>query len=268
MKFIVAALDCEVRPLIDRFQLCLDSTALGFRVYQGDDISVVASGVGLINVAAATAYLQALHGNRRDCAWLNLGIGGHRDHAIGSVWLAHQVELANNDRRWYPPLAFDPPCPSAAVRTAAAPVTDYPELKIYDMEAAGFYPTACRFASAELVQVIKIISDNAATPAGGLDPHRVGRLIGDRLDVIEQTLEQTGRLARRLQTLAQRPRHYQTAIERWHCTATQRHQMEDLLRRWQLLCPGEQPPLDRFDSAKAAIGWLRQRLADLPLRLA
>ena len=32
--------------------------------------------------------------------------------------------------------------------------------KIYDMESSGFYQTACKYSSHELLQIVKIISDN------------------------------------------------------------------------------------------------------------
>ena len=113
-----------------------------------------------------------------EAAWLNVGIGGHRTLPLGEIVLAQPGDAdAAADQIWCPSLVFEPPCATATVTTVDRPETGYPEDTVYEMEAAGFCAAAARFASAELIQVVKVISDNAAAPPERLTAGRVEELI-------------------------------------------------------------------------------------------
>lgn len=83
------------------------------------------------------------------------------------------------------------------VTTVDRPETGYGEETIYEMEAAGFCAAAARLVSAELIQVIKVVSDNAAAPPSGLTAKRVEELIEGRIETIAHIAEQTAELASR-----------------------------------------------------------------------
>jgi len=63
------------------------------------------------------------------------------------------------------------------------------------MEASGFFSTACRYADAELVQVLKVVSDNRETTARGLSAKQVRLLIGGALATLEALLASLEALA-------------------------------------------------------------------------
>ena len=191
---LVVALPAEARPLIRRFGLTRVEGG-EFPVWRKEEISLVVSGVGRSAAASATTYLAGAQ-RPAEAAWLNVGIGGHRCLALGEAVLAHKVADGVGGRAWYPPLLFEPPCATATVTTVDRPETGYPEETVYEMEAAGFCWAAARFASAELIQVVKVISDNAAAPPDRLTAGRVEELIERRIEIIALIAERTATLAR------------------------------------------------------------------------
>lgn len=267
MLCLSVALEAEARPLRERFRLAAVAGAHGFRLYRNDTTALIVSGIGPISAAAAVGYLQATLAPPGPHGWLNLGCGGHRRLAPGSALLAHSIR-AGGGRCWYPPLVFEPPCPTAALISVERPETDYPEDAVYEMEAAGFYPSACRFASAELVQVLKIVSDNAATPASTLTPAAIERLLAGQLELIATLCARLQALAAELARLAQPPAGLAAARERWRLSVSQTRQLRELLRRYQLLCPEAPVPVADFASAAELRTWLHARLAGQTLPLA
>ena len=263
MQLIVTALDSEARPLLDHYRLRADSRHSAFRVYRSDAMVLIVSGMGRVNAAAATAYLAALSGPGEH-VWLNIGIGGQRDYPVGSPWLAHQISLSDADRHWYPPLIFPPPCGTAHLCTVDRPEFAYPDNCIYEMEAAGFYPTAIRFSSAELAHSLKIISDNAEHSAERLRPADVSGLIAASLDSIQASLEELTRLADELTVAAQI-----TALPElpWRVSVSQQHQLRELLRRYRVRF-AEEPDFVQFKDAKNCLAWLREHLRQIPQCLA
>lgn len=262
---LVVALEAEARPLRERLRLRADGGASGFRIYRSEDAALIVSGSGKIGAAAAVGYLRAHRGDVEPCIWLNVGIAGHREHPVGSAHLAHAVTDAGSGRRWYPPLAIEPPCPTAALTTVDRPETGYPDDTLYDMEAAGFFSTACRFASGELIQVLKIVSDNAAQPADRLSPSDVTGLIAERVDVVTELLERLRPLSETLHDPA--PDGFAEACARWHFSHAETLELRERLRRHRLLLPDRPLPFDGCCRGRDLLTWLRERLAAATLTL-
>ena len=195
MTFLVTALQCEARPLVRHFGLEASGAPGPFRVYRGGEISLVVSGVGRVASAAATAYVFARDGEPRNRAWINVGIAGHASAPVGSAWLAHKISDQVNQRSWYPSLTFDPPVPLAEVVTVDEPEIRFERDALYDMEASAFFAIASRFSTGDLVQVLKVVSDNRDKPVSDLKPADVSELIGRRLEAVVDLIEKTSALA-------------------------------------------------------------------------
>ncbi len=173
-----------------------------FRVYGDGDLRVLVSGVGSHASAAAVGYAAGLDDSRADDIWLNIGIAGHAHHALGTPLLAARVSHHGRDGAWYPSLLFTPPCAAAELVTHDVAVTDYPAEACCDMEAAGFMAATSRIASGDLVQVFKVVSDNAESGIAVIERTRVHGLMHAALPTITALLERLRAVALRLPAAA------------------------------------------------------------------
>ncbi len=267
---LVTALPAEAKPIVSWFKLKRDLPEKGFPVYRNQHISLIVSGVGKTNAAAACGFLQALNGHPVNPIWLNVGVAGHADWDIGDAFLVHHIRDTGSGRQWFPPLAFRLPCPSASLHTLDLPDFSYEQDHALDMEASGFYPSALRFSTAELVHCLKVVSDNAKHPGHGLDAKSVQVLIGSQLDLLDDLLGRLGFLANQLHDAQVAPE----IIERYrrHCrfSESQQHQLTELLARWQTLQPSSDlwvAELDGIRQSRPLLAHLRRHLETLPLQL-
>jgi len=242
---LVVALPAEARPIARHWRL--EAVGSGpLPRFEGDGMELVVSGIGATAAAVAVGYLAGRgegqdesgrwQGSHREAVgWLNVGIGGHRDHSLGSVRLASKVIERDSGRSWYPPLVFEGPCPGSVICTVSQVERELADDAIYEMEAAGFYPAATRFATAELVQVLKVVSDNLQRPPERLTASRVSELVEGALPVVESLIEELRLLSNDVAARLAKPEHLDEFLSRWRFTVTQRRQLERLLRRLQAL---------------------------------
>ena len=264
---LVVALDAEAKPLISWFGLRRQHPDRGFPVFRHAHVALVVAGPGKANAAAATAHLHAASGFPRDALWVNIGVAGHPELEIGATRVAHAVDDAAAARSWYPPLAVTPPWPSARVVTLDRPDIGYAAGQLVDMEAAGFYATACRFATSELVQVVKVVSDNRVHPADRLTAGDLTALVGRQLDALDLFLHRLGRLANELAEVDPVDEdQLQPYLERWRFTASQRRQLEQQLRRWHTHTAAPAWPAGGIESATSAAEAIRRLAALCDLR--
>ncbi len=269
MSRLVVALAAEARPLIRHFSLTGPQEGEPFPRYRGEGLELVVSGIGKVASAAAVAWLEG-RGGGGPRAWINVGIAGHRDRPLGEGLLADKVTDRASGRCWYPQLVFEPPCETAQVVTVEKPELGYPGDELYEMEAAGFVESASRFATAELIQVFKIVSDNRGAPARRLPGRAVEALVRGRLGEVERILEESAQLASELAARAAPPAELATFLARWRFTVTERRRLERLLRRLETLEPGtgRAEACSSLSSAGEVLRRLEDELAGRPPRIA
>ena len=192
---IVVALQCEARPLIQYYRLRGNPEKNGFSLYHNEDICLVISGIGKINAAAATAYQYAITGKLSHCVWLNIGIAGHCKMQPGEAALANKITDAGTQQSWYPGIIIAPPCQTASVITVDNAENDYTSSALYEMESSGFYATASRFATTELIHCFKIVSDNPDNPSHNITEKSTEELISKHVETIDILLTQLKQLA-------------------------------------------------------------------------
>ncbi|HEX7027980.1 MAG TPA: hypothetical protein VF268_12120 [Gammaproteobacteria bacterium] len=279
MLNLVVALKAEAAPLIAHYGLRARAPKGLFALYESshenDGVALVVSGVGKTAAAGAVTYLHAVTGEPQHAAWLNIGIAGHRDHALGTLWLAHKITDAAANRNWYPPQILASTLMSRELLCVDTPEAGYTGDALYDMEAAGFYAAACRCSTAELVQCLKIISDNAQSPANTpgnpLKARDVEALVAAQLPAITDYAEALEKLARQLQSRQLPDDELQPYLQHWHFTVTQRHQLKTLLQRRRALQPGQ--PLWREEyrqlpTGKQVLAAIQQQVDSLAVRFA
>ena len=253
---IVTALPAEARPLRNHFKLHDKLQNTAFPVYRNADMALVVAGPGKVAAAAATAVLASADNTSTKHAWLNIGIAGHAHHAIGAAFMAHRITDQASATNWYPPQVLELPIPTENLCTVDRPEENYPQAALYDMEASGFFPVACRFSSSELVQCFKVVSDNNTQAATAVTAKLCSQLIDDRLADIEQLVNALCGLADEYNRWhAPQPelkKELEQLSERWHFTVSQRHQLQQLGRRWQVLAPGKSLWLEQLQKKHKA----------------
>lgn len=267
MIHIVTALPCEAKPLIKHYRLNGQQTLHGFRIYENDEIRLIISGLGKINCAAACAYLQGRH-SEQQTAWLNIGIAGHANLAIGTAILASKISDANNNQRYYPPGLPDSPCPRFELISLDQATNSYPGNAVYDMEAAAFYMLAIRFSNSEAVQCMKIISDNKEIGIEQINAEKTEALIAGQIEQIAHVIQQLQQCNQELQTLSRPAFGFSEFTQKWRFTVSQQHQLQRLLQQWQ--ARSEQTiTIDNFAElthSKLVIKQLQKTLTALPYR--
>ena len=232
--FLVVALQAEAQPLITHFGLRCESPMGMFRIYRSESMALVISGVGKSLSAAATGYLCGSSDGWRNAPWINVGVAGHRNVDVGELIVANKIVDQSTAHSWYPPQLVSNVVNSTLI-TVDEPEETYPERAAYDMEAAGFFPSATRCSSGELVQSIKVISDNPHQSIASLNARSIKQLITKNVSKIEQFINRLSELSTEIKVLPHHGSLPESWANRWSFSVTQSHRLRRLLQRWGAL---------------------------------
>lgn len=251
MLYLLTAMAAEARPLRDAFRLAARPAAGPFQHFAGDGVELVVTGIGKVAMAAGCSWLAAAGAGGwlagRSSApglWLNVGIAGHRGLPLGSALLAHQVIDRATGSSLFPPLVFEPPCATGTVETVDRPELAYPAEHAYDMEASAFVAVARGFAGAELVQVLKVISDGKREDVAKLDRSAIGAKVESLLPLIEALRQATLPLAAVLRLGEEEPPLFAELLHGRHFTFSDQVALRRLLRRLAALSPAAGVPAE------------------------
>ncbi len=269
--FIYAALPCEAKPLVEHFKLKKDTAVQPFAIYFNKDTCLTVTGLGKSSMAAGVAYSQALFGSAPHPVLVNIGIAGHKHHAVGGLFLVDKITDIDSQKSYYPPLVFMPPCPTANVQTVSRPQLNYDREHLCDMEASAFYETAVRFSTGELIHCLKVVSDNESSPAENIQPKQVAQLIAAHVAAIETILAELSHLA----TLITAPESklFGELTQRYHFTVSEQGQLKNQLSRWAALSRNQAPEFETlFDQAqlhkgKDVLAWLDRQINNIEFSL-
>lgn len=228
---VVIALPAEATSLVQHWRLKKSNRPHPFQLFQCDDIRLVVTGIGKCNSAAATAWLAGINNDQRQrhSIWINIGIAGHGTQAIGTPVTASRVIDTATMQSWYPTL-INNPMSKSVVKTVDRPTSQYDSNNTIDMEASGYYQTALRISTTELIQCYKVISDNSEHPLSTITPEHTKSLIGDNIPVIAAQLEILRSLANNSEVID--TSEFETLFHRqWQFSATQKNQLQRLLHR-------------------------------------
>ncbi len=182
---LLVALPAEAKPINQMLGLQRLQPDGELPIYLGDQVALVLAGHGMAAAERGVRYLQGLNRNRHG-RWLNIGIAGHRDLALGQAMIASRVIAAGEQQSWTMQYLDLPDCVTAPLQSLLQPVEDYSGQVAYDMEAAGFVSAALEIVPLASLQVVKIISDNREHPANGINAKMVRGLIQQRSTLIRQ----------------------------------------------------------------------------------
>lgn len=234
---IVVAHSLEAKPLIEMLRLKKLASSTIYPIYQNDEgVCLIVSGMGRTSAAGATAYLAAKQENISNVAraWLNIGIAGHRTVELGEGVLAEKISDRSSGLSYYPSMLFSGFTTSEII-TVDVPELEYPENAAYEMEAIGFYSTATRIVTSELVQVFKIISDNPGNHVHNIDLASIADWINGQREQITEISRQLEEAAQNFNAVYSLPDEYFELERKCNFSATQQVQLKRMCQRYMAL---------------------------------
>jgi len=181
----VCALNCEAKPWVDFYGL-KKRTDKPFWHYTKEafNVEVVISGIGAVAMATAVGWMGA--SSATPGVWLNLGIAGHATMSIGTIHRVTCAVNANNLIKKYPPLTAKWKGENSAIASVNVPSNSYAEGAMIDMESYAFLESASNFSSCELVQAVKVISDNQEQGFDQLNAAKITELMLPHVDIVNE----------------------------------------------------------------------------------
>jgi len=265
MIYIVCALQCEAKPIIEKYKLSLIPDK-AFRIFQGKKMRVLISGIGKIETAAAMAYLYALDGEQISATWLNIGVVGHRFLELGSLFNINKVTEETTGVNWYPARLRPLDMPSHHVLTVDTVSENYPSDALYDMEASAFMLTALRFSSVDLVQVLKIVSDNIENPSTQINKVFVEQLIHRNIEQISTVVDALQAVSAKYGDYYGVDDVYNKLISQWHFTQYQKKQLQRLVQKITALkLTFSYHDFEKIQNSKEIIRYLNEKIITAPV---
>ncbi len=183
---IVVAMEREAKPLINYWKLKKNTE----KIFSDKKkrINLIVSGIGKKRAEKATMYLAKKTSN--NTFFLNIGIAGHRDYKLGEIVLVSKVTDNKNKYSWYPSLLWKTKIKKAPLLTVGFPKIRYTTNCLYDMEASGFFKGARKFVGPEMVQSIKIISDNKKSSILNISSNKIENWIKCKTTIIDKLINE------------------------------------------------------------------------------
>jgi hypothetical protein len=219
--------------VIDFYRLKKAVGNMAFDSYRNEHVICVVSGMGPINMAAATAWAAAHFAQNNVISWINIGVAGHRNLAIGTPVLAGRVSQVDNPDALYPVPLIKHSFDICDVVSQYHENTDYDKKALYDLEAYAYLHSASRFSALELCQCFKIVSDNTET-APNRDKARISRLIAQHMSAFDSYAQKLIELGGKLASELLNEVDYQRFISLAHFTQTQQVQLKKVLTGLQV----------------------------------
>jgi adenosylhomocysteine nucleosidase len=240
---IVVAFSAEARFFLDKYRLTRVKHFSKFPLYANKEsnIHLIVSGIGKIRSAAAVGYLHAWSGGCAETTYLNAGIAGALDLEIGEMFLAHKIVDAGTAKAFYPLVPVWDKLKSQIVLTVEKPTKIYPPEGLVEMEAAGFHAAALNMVTQEQIQTLKIISDNAAKNEPDIKSQQIQALFEKNEAAISQLIDFLLKLSDQESQNQLSVLYFDEFLQKNHFTESQRYQLQELLRRWQINFPGQNP---------------------------
>ena len=158
MIHFVVATNSEARPLIDLFKLKKIKDLKQAFIYANQNISLIISGIGKVNAAIGVTQTYYYYNQKNNNIWINIGLAGHKYLKVGDICTINKITDNETNKNFFPFVnkfkMQNQECLSVGIQKKIY------SSKVHDMESIGFYQSACKYSSKELLQIVKIISDN------------------------------------------------------------------------------------------------------------
>ena len=265
MLYIVCALHCEAKPLIDFYHLSAEPDAK-FPVFSNEQIKLIISGIGKVSSAVAMGYLYASGNENNYVAWLNVGIAGHKNFPLGSLLNINKVSDAATEINYYPTRLPNINVTSASAVTVDKPAEIYEGSSVWDMEASAFMATATRFTVNELIQVLKVVSDNQDHHVDNVDKSLVKKLIEQNIPEIHEVVIALQNQLEEFKAVYGEDELFKQCLQHCHFSQYQKKSLQRLLQRWRIFnVDANFQLLQQFKDSQAVIEFLQFELEKIQL---
>ena len=183
---IVVAMKREAFPLISYWDLKENRDK--FYSNKKKKINLIISGIGKKKSEKATKYLAEK--TNKNSFFVNIGIAGHKDYNLGEITLVSKVTDNKTKYNWYPSLLWKTKIKKTPLITVGFPKIRYTTNNLYDMEASGFFKGAREFVGPEMVQCIKIISDNKKSSILNISSNKIENWIHKKINIIDKLIKE------------------------------------------------------------------------------
>lgn len=190
MIHLVLATHIEAKPVISYFKLKRLMHISEYQVFINNDksISLTISGIGKVFSACSVIFTYSLFKRQKNNIWINIGIAGHNDLEIGEISLVNKINDLSSKKSWYPSIVFNHNFKVHNCNTYDKPNFKYTKKNLHDMELSGFYSSANKLSYSELIQSLKIVSDNKEKKISFKEKGRISELIKINITHIEKVI--------------------------------------------------------------------------------
>lgn len=224
-------------------------------------VNLVVGGEGQACSSDAVEYLASKTSKSIPAAWLNFGIAGHQESAIGTAIVPDKIQQESSGELQYPAPMLEVENRGLLI-TVDKPELEYPEDAAYDMEGYSFWQSAIKHSSLELVHCLKIVSDNREQPVKELNMQKIDGLLRNSKADFLKVVDQLHSLLNQCPQQFPFPDLYDELTNSIRFSVTQQSQLKRLLQRYHALNLTED--LKRIaaghDSARTCIGVLENGL--------
>lgn len=237
----VVALKVEAEIILDEYNMNFDPEFTLFQVFRNFEKTrwLILSGVGRHNSAAATTYLYMISKASRSTCWINLGIAGSGKGHYGDLCLVNKI--SNNDSsNTYPATMPKVTFHKMNLFTTDVPLTDYTLHELIDMEGSAFYDITNKLSGREFICLMKVISDGPNNDIEDLNKFKIRELINLNIANIKTIVSYYEKLSMDQYQIIQQPKILSEILSQWHFSVSQKHQLENLIKRINTLSKDEE----------------------------
>ena len=237
----VVALKVEAEIILDEYNMNFDPEFTLFQVFRNFEKTrwLILSGIGRHNSAAATTYLYMISKASRSTCWINLGIAGSGKGHYGDLCLVNKI--SNNDSsNTYPATMPKVTFHKMNLFTTDVPLTDYTLHELIDMEGSAFYDITNKLSGREFICLMKVISDGPNNNIEDLNKFKIRELIKLNIANIKTIVSYYEKLSMDQYQIIQQPKILSEILSQWHFSVSQKHQLENLIKRINTLSKDEE----------------------------
>ena len=237
----VVALKVEAEIILDEYNMNFDPEFTLFQVFRNFEKTrwLILSGIGRHNSAAATTYLYMISQASRSTSWINLGIAGSGKGHYGDLCLVNKISN-NGSLNTYPATMPKVTFHKMNLFTTDVPLTDYTLHELIDMEGSAFYDITNKLSGREFICLMKVISDGPNNNIEDLNKFKIRELIKLNIANIKTIVSYYEKLSMDQYQIIQQPKILSKILSQWHFSVSQKHRLEKLIKRINILSKDEE----------------------------